>query len=94
MATLKGTFSGADERRTDVVAAEAAVTKGHCPRYGRARDGAHVGIQCTPLLGTDRHALQLVVVQRKIPVSRRNRELDNVCMLVCMIVSGMRANQS
>jgi hypothetical protein len=31
---LKGTFSGADERRTGVVATEAAAAKGHCPRLG------------------------------------------------------------
>jgi hypothetical protein len=34
-------------------------------------------VQCAPLLGTDRHALQLVVVQLKLPVSRRKRELGN-----------------
>jgi hypothetical protein len=37
---------------------------------------------------------QLVVVQRKIPVSRRNRELGNqVCMFGCLIVWGATANQ-
>jgi hypothetical protein len=37
-----GACHGADERRTGVVAAEAAAAEGHCPRYGRARDGALV----------------------------------------------------
>ena len=70
--------SCAHERRTGVVAAEGAVSKGHCPRYGRARDGSLViPPQSAPLLGTDRRAVQLVVVQHKLPVSRRKRELGN-----------------
>jgi hypothetical protein len=40
--SLRGAGACAHERRTGVVAAEAAVPKGHCPRYGRARDGAIV----------------------------------------------------
>ncbi len=74
--TFRGAGACANERRTGVVAAEAAVARGHCPRDGRARDGALV-VQCAPLLGTDRRALQLVVVQLKLPVSRRKRELVN-----------------
>jgi hypothetical protein len=41
--SFRGAGACADERRTGVVAAEAAAAKGHCPRYGRARDGAYVG---------------------------------------------------
>ena len=74
--SFRGAGACADERRTGVVAAEAAAAKGHRPRYGRARDGSLV-VQCAPLLGTDRRALQLVVVQLKLPVSRRKRELVN-----------------
>jgi hypothetical protein len=78
----RGAGACADERRTGVVAAEAAAAKGHCPRYGRARHGTLVFValeqalgQCAPLLGTERRALQLFV-QIKLPVSRRNRELS------------------
>ena len=35
---LRGAGACADERRNGVVVAEGAVCKGHCPRYGRARD--------------------------------------------------------
>jgi hypothetical protein len=75
---LRGAGARAHQRRTGVVAAESAAAKGHCPRYGRARDGASVPQQCAHLLDTDRRALQLVVRlwQTKIPVSRRHRELD------------------
>ena len=75
--TLRGAGACAHERRTGVVAAEGAAAKGHCPRYGRARDGALVSTrtQQQSILGTDRRTLQLVVVQMKRPVSRRNREL-------------------
>jgi hypothetical protein len=76
--TLGGAGPCADERRTGVVAAEGAAAKGHCPRYGRARDRSFVVKHCfTPQLGTDRRTLQLVVVQIKLPVSRRNRESGN-----------------
>jgi hypothetical protein len=40
--SLRGAGACADERCTGVVAAEAAAAEGHCPRYGRARDGALV----------------------------------------------------
>jgi hypothetical protein len=40
--SLRGAGACADERRTGVVAAEAAAAKAHCPRYGRARAGAFV----------------------------------------------------
>jgi hypothetical protein len=73
--TLRGAGARAHERRTSVVAAEVAAAKGHCPRYGRARDGTLVPRQCAHLLDTDRRALQLVVGQIKLPVSRRNRKL-------------------
>ena len=75
--SLHGAGACAHERRTGVVAAEAAAAKGGCPRYGRARHGTLVGGQSRALLGTDRRAQQLVVVQIKPPVSRRNRELGN-----------------
>jgi hypothetical protein len=53
--SLRGAGACADERRTGVVAAEAAVSKGHCPRYGRARHhGTFVPSVGFPLLGTDR----------------------------------------
>jgi hypothetical protein len=41
--SLRGAGACADERRTGVVAAEAAVSKVHCPRLGHARAGAVVG---------------------------------------------------
>ncbi len=71
---LRGAGARAHERRTGVVAAEAAAAKGHCPRYGRARDGTLVPRQCAHLQDTDRRALQLVVGQSKPPVSSRNKE--------------------
>jgi hypothetical protein len=37
---FRGAGARAHERRTSVVAAEGAAAKGHCPRYGHARDGA------------------------------------------------------
>jgi hypothetical protein len=40
--SLRGAGACVDERRTGVVAAEAAAAKDHRPRYGRARDGAVV----------------------------------------------------
>ena len=40
--TFRGAGACAHERRTGVVAAEGAAAKGHCPWYGRARDGASV----------------------------------------------------
>jgi hypothetical protein len=39
---LPGAGACAHERRTGVVAAEGAAAKGHCPRYGRARDRSFV----------------------------------------------------
>jgi hypothetical protein len=71
---FRGAGARAHELRTAVVAAEGAAAKGFCPRYGRARDGASVPRQCAHLLDTDRRALQLVVGQIKLPVSRRNGE--------------------
>jgi hypothetical protein len=77
--SLRRAGACADERRTGVVAAEAAAAKGHCPWFGSARDGGALvaRMQCAPLLGTERRALQLVVVQIKRAVSRRNRKLGN-----------------
>ena len=79
---MKGTFSGADERRTGVVAAEAAAAKGHCPRYRNARAGALVGPQSRALLCTERRALHLIV-KMKGPVGRRS---DSVCARVSVRV--------
>jgi hypothetical protein len=74
--TLRGAGACAHERRTGVVAAEGAVSKVHCPRYGHARNGAKQ-IHCAHLLCTDRRTPQLVVVQFKQPVSRRNMRSES-----------------
>ena len=72
---LRGARACAHERRTGVVAAEAAAaTKGHCPRYRNARDGAMVRGQSRALLGTERRALHLIV-KRKGPVGRRSHRV-------------------
>ena len=68
---LRGARACADERRTGVVAAEAAAAKEHCPRYRNARDGALVGPQSRTILDTERSALHLIV-KIKIPVGRRS----------------------
>ncbi len=75
---LRGARACAHERRTGVVAAEAAAAKKHCPRYRNARDGAMVRGQSRALLGTERRALHLIV-KRKGPVGRRS---DRVCARV------------
>ena len=72
--TLRGARACAHERRTGVVAAEAAAAKEHCPRYRNARDGALVGPQSRALLGTERRALHLIV-KRKAPVGRRSNRM-------------------
>ena len=97
---LRGAGAGAHERRTDVVAAEGAAAKGHCPRcrHAHARSLVSTRTQQQSMLGTDRRTLQLVVVQMKRAVSRRNRELDHqlsgilrkpnkqTCILVCLFM--------
>jgi hypothetical protein len=72
---FRGAGACAHERRTGVVAGKGAAAKGHCPRYGRARDGALVLRHSAHLQDTDRRALQLVLGQIKFSVSRRNIEL-------------------
>jgi hypothetical protein len=72
---IRGARACAHERRTGVVAAEAAAAKGHRPRDRNARDGALVGGKGRALLGTERRALHLIV-KRKGPVGRRS---DRVC---------------
>jgi hypothetical protein len=74
-----GAVACAHERPTGEVPAESASVNGHCPRYGRTRDRScviSVTRQFAPLLGTEGRTLQCAV-QRKRPVSTRNRELDN-----------------
>jgi hypothetical protein len=78
---LRGARACAHERRTGVVAAEAAAAKGHCPRYRNARDGAFV-VQSRALLCTERRALHLIV-KKKGPVGRRS---DRVCARVSVRV--------
>ena len=84
---LRGARACADERRTGVVAAEAAAAKEYCPRYRNARDGALVGPQSRALLGTERRALHLMV-KIKGPVGRRSdRVCARVSVRVCTCVS-------